>query len=175
MFPSLATWETTRDEMKPYQIDGARGILEWLSTFPGEGWQQRWLASGADTGNAWITYLVECDTSAHASSVKREKILRGIVGLLLCRTVLPSYEFLYAYKPQALYHHARRVFTPNVFASIEAKATSQGISRRQRHEALHVIAKMVLHTGKNVTALTAEDVLEIRAFCHRTSTATALT
>ncbi|MBV8346193.1 MAG: site-specific integrase [Mycolicibacterium sp.] len=167
-FSLLTTWATTREGMKPYQIDGARRILEWLSTFAGEGWQQRWVASGADSGNEWITDLVEADTSAHAPAVKREKLLRGIVGLLLCRTVLPSYDFLYAYKPQALYHHARREFAPDIFEVLEAKADSLGVAHQPRQQALHVIAKIILHTGKEVAALTAEDVLELRAFCRRT-------
>jgi site-specific recombinase XerD len=167
-FPSLTTWETTRDEMRPYQIDGARRILEWLSTFSGEGWQQRWVASGADAGNGWITDLVERDTSALAPTVKRERLLRGIVGLLLCRAVLPSYDFLYAYKPQALYHHARREFSPDAFGGAEAKANSLGVARQPREQALHVIAKIALHTGKDVADLAPGDVLELRAFCLRT-------
>jgi hypothetical protein len=28
---------------------GVRGILDWLSSYPGDGWQQRWTA--ADTGS----------------------------------------------------------------------------------------------------------------------------
>lgn len=167
-FPDLATWETTRDEMRPYQIDGARTILEWLATFPGEGWQQRWVASGADADKGWITDLVEQDTTALARSVKREKLLRGVVGLFLCRTVLPSYDFLYAYKPQALYQHVRREFSPEAFAAVEAKAESLGVARQPREQALHVIAKIALHTGKDVTDLSGGDLLELRAFCLRT-------
>jgi hypothetical protein len=42
LIPSLPNWSLLTRTRKRYQIDGARTILEWLATFPGEGWQQRW-------------------------------------------------------------------------------------------------------------------------------------
>ncbi|MEU4675285.1 hypothetical protein AB0F91_46990 [Amycolatopsis sp. NPDC023774] len=34
-----------------------RRLLSWLVGFPGAGWQQRWQASGADTGLDWLGTL----------------------------------------------------------------------------------------------------------------------
>ncbi|HUY66047.1 MAG TPA: hypothetical protein VMV06_04465, partial [Acidimicrobiales bacterium] len=36
------------------RLSGIEALLDWLQTFPGDTWQQRWLASGVDTaGTAW--------------------------------------------------------------------------------------------------------------------------
>ncbi|MFF2063304.1 hypothetical protein ACFVWZ_16125 [Streptomyces sp. NPDC058200] len=37
-------------DLKP----GAQGILEWLSSQPGDGWQQRWVAADADSSLDWL-------------------------------------------------------------------------------------------------------------------------
>jgi integrase len=164
---SLPTWTVTPDPRKSYQIDGARTILEWLQTHPGGGWQDRWIAGGADDGTDWITGLVGRDASTLSDARKRERLLRGVAGLLLCRVVLPGYRFLYSYKASALFDQCRRVFCPDLFAKIDAKAESLGIPRKQRSEAVKAITKMVVHTGKDLVELTGDDVLGLRSWCLR--------
>jgi hypothetical protein len=166
-FESLPTWAVTPDPRKTYQIDGARTILEWLQTHPGDGWQDRWIAAGADTGTEWIARLVEADASTLSDARKRERLLRGVAGLLLCRVVLPGYRFLYAYKANALFDQCRRVFGPDLFAKLDAKAESLGIPRKPRCEAVKTVTKMVVHTGKDLDELTADDVLGLRSWCLR--------
>jgi len=63
-------------------------ILEWLQSHPGDGWQQRWLAAGADTRLDWLNDL---PTSSPVPA--REKRAGNVVAtnsLLLNRVVLPS-------------------------------------------------------------------------------------
>jgi site-specific recombinase XerD len=165
--PLLPTWAATTEPRKRYQIDGARTILEWLRTFPGDGWQQRWIAAGADEGTGWITCLVAHDASDLSDAHKRERLLRGVAGLLLCRIVLPSYRFLHSYKANALFEQCRQVFRPDLFAKIDAAAESLAIPRKQRAEAVKTITKMVVHTGRDVDDLTADDVLALRSWCLR--------
>jgi hypothetical protein len=36
---------------------GARAVLEMLSRYPGDTWEERWLASGCDAApNTWVTH-----------------------------------------------------------------------------------------------------------------------
>ncbi len=43
-----------RGEKLHRRVVGVRVLLDWLETFPGATWQQRWLASGADArGPEW--------------------------------------------------------------------------------------------------------------------------
>lgn len=166
-FALLPIWASTTDPRKRYQIDGARTILEWLHTFPGDGWQRRWVAAGADDGTEWITGLVAVDGSDLSNARKRERLLRGVAGLLQCRIVLPGYRFLYSYKANALFEQCGQAFRPDLFAKIDAAAESLAIPRKQRAEAVKTITKMVVHTGRDVDELTADDVLGLRSWCLR--------
>ncbi|HXO50092.1 MAG TPA: site-specific integrase, partial [Mycobacterium sp.] len=162
LIPTLPSWSVLTRTRKRYQIDGARTILEWLATFPGEGWQERWIIAGAYEDNDWVARLVDADTGPHATVVKRNRLVAGALALLLVRAVLPGYGFLHAYRAHALYEHARQVFRPDLFAKVEAKADALGIRGRQLGEAILAITRIVLHTGKDVDQLTGEDLLELR-------------
>lgn len=43
------------------RVSGARKILEWLGAHPGEGWQSRWVNSGADRGVDWLADLAAAE------------------------------------------------------------------------------------------------------------------
>jgi integrase len=166
---SVSTCAVGRDSARTTtsRIEGARTILQWLQTHPGDGWQQRWTVAGADDGNGWIDRLVERDTSTLSEARKRDRLLRGVTGLLLCRVVLPGYRFLDTYKATALFDRCRQVFRPDLFAKVDAKAESLAIPPKQRSEAVKTITKMVVHTGKDLDGLAAEDVLGLRSWCLR--------
>ena len=61
LFPQLPTWPGAVTDRNS-RIRGATTILTWLLSHPGEGWQQRWVAAGADTDLGWIDTLVVRDT-----------------------------------------------------------------------------------------------------------------
>jgi hypothetical protein len=88
LFRSVPVWADGGRQAQRRRIVGARKILEWLSGHPGEGWQQRWLAAGADHGVGWIDELVVEDTRAY--DTQHGEIISGLVFLLLCRVMLPS-------------------------------------------------------------------------------------
>ena len=97
LFPTLPNWpKTALSGQRVGHIHGARTILEWLSRHPGRGWQDRWLVSGADRDLDWIdTFIIE-DCSRNLST-QRTELTAGLTSLLLCRIVLPSYDFLASY------------------------------------------------------------------------------
>jgi len=51
--PFVATADATRAGRRR----GVAKLLDWLSTFPGDTWQARWLAGGAEQhpGNEWVS------------------------------------------------------------------------------------------------------------------------
>lgn len=162
LFPSVPVWSNGSPRARRCRLAGARKILDWLTGHPGQGWQQRWLAAGADDGVEWIDSLIVGDTRAHQT--RREEITGGLVFLLLCRTVLPSYTFLSAYSPNRLFAYVRQTWRPDLFAAIEQQAVALGALRQRREEAVAIICKLVVHTGRDVDQLTAEDVFEFRAW-----------
>lgn len=170
LFPTLPNWPTDSKQYghRARFTSGGRMILEWLKSHPGNGWQQRWVNSGADGGMDWTNTIVAGDPRRPATA--RSELGAGLTSLLLCRVVFPSYTFLAAYKAYALYAHARETFRPDLFVRLEARSEELKIPRPTLRNALVVISKIVLHTGREVDQLTGEDVLAYRTWAlHRRS------
>lgn len=167
LLPSLPTWPARHSFGKRARGDGgARAILRWLSTHPGEGWQDRWVVSGADTGLTWVDSLVAAeDPREHRT--QRDELMAGLASLLLCRIVFPSYQFLADYMAHALYSHTRTVFCPDLFALLETRGRERRANSNQVRQALNAVSKIVLHTGHDVDQLTTEDLLAYRAWHQR--------
>ena len=52
-----------------------RRVLAWLASMPGEGWQDRWLAAGADEALGWVDQLTVGDPRS-AKNLRNEVIAR---------------------------------------------------------------------------------------------------
>jgi integrase-like protein len=141
---------------------GISVILEWLTTFPGSGWQERWLNSGADTGVAWMATLAASDP--RLDGTVRDEMRTGMVYLLACQVVLPGYGYLHACKLWAAMSAVRRVITPELFARAQLTAKELGIEEgRAQRIAMNVLTKIVMHTGRGLDKVTEEDLFEYRS------------
>jgi integrase len=161
LLPQLPDWPAAARH-RTMRLRGAATILDWLLAHPGEGWQGRWTVSGADRDTGWIEELAPGDTRQVVT--RRQEHIAGLGCLLMCRVVLPSYDFLAAYRAKGLLDRVREIMWPEQFARLENAAAERGLSGRDRADALRVISKIVLHTGTGVDALTADDVLEMFAW-----------
>jgi site-specific recombinase XerD len=164
--PAVVPWGIEQSTERHKRLTGARVVLQWLLTHPGAGWQQRWRASGADDGLDWVDDLAMADMWADAATsttTRRQALMRGLCFLLICQLVRPSYAFLMAYRAQGLFLMVRQVRRPDLFAKVEDTAEALGIRGRRRGEALSIITKLVMHTGRDVDGLTAEDLLVYRS------------
>ena len=94
---------------------------------------------------------------------RRQEHVAGLACLLMCRVVLPSYDFLAAYRAKGLLDGCARSCGPRC-CHLENAAAERGLSGRDRSDALSMISKIVLHTGTDVDALTADDILEVYAW-----------
>jgi site-specific recombinase XerD len=166
LFPTLPNWPDAKQYGKrSCSTAGGGSILEWLQSHPGDGWQDRWVISGADHGLDWIDTLVAADPrSPHTA---RSQLMGGLSSLLLCGIIRPSYQFLNAYRANALYAHARNVFRPDLFAQLESRGRQLKVQGRFLNRSLKVITKIVLHTGRDVDHLKAKDVFTFRAWIQR--------
>ncbi|MGH3226171.1 MAG: site-specific integrase, partial [Streptosporangiaceae bacterium] len=161
LLPCLPDWPAATVH-RTMRLRGAATILDWLLSHPGEGWQDRWTVSGAGRDTSWIETLAPGDT--RQAVTKRQEHIAGLGCLLMCRVVLPSYDFLAAYRAKGLLDRVREIMRPGQFARLENAAAERGLSGRDRADALRVISKIVLHTGTDVDALTPDDVLEMFAW-----------
>lgn len=165
LIPALPIWADIPQRKRGSRLRGASAILRWLEQHPGDGWQERWLAAGADRHTRWLDEIVAADPRTPVT--KRAEMTYGLCCLLLCRVVLPDYDFLARYKAHSLFKWVRRVFTPDLFARMEQVGDQQGMQGPQILDGLLAISKLVLHTGRDVDQLTAEDVYEYREWFYR--------
>jgi len=166
LLPTLPNWPPQGRQHHCAGVQaGARLILEWLASHPGVGWQERWMSSGADDGVEWLHTVAAIDTPRGRTA--RAVLVQALARLLLCRIVFPSYGFLASYRALTLYSVVRQVFRPDLFATIEERASAIAGVTEQSKAAVVVISKIVLRTGRDVDQLNADDLLTYRAYAYR--------
>jgi site-specific recombinase XerD len=165
LIPTLPIWDGVPKRKRGSRLRGAAAILRWLEQHPaGDGWQERWVAADADRHTRWLDEIVATDPRTLA--VKRAEMTNGLCCLLLCRTVLPGYDFLARYKAHGLFKWVRQVFSPDLFARMEQLGDEQGMQGPHMLDGLLAVSKLVLHTGRDVDQLLAEDVYEYHRGLH---------
>lgn len=152
----LPVWSSRSPGRNAQRLRGARRILDWLSEFPGDGWQARWLLSGADNGSDWIE---EAAAGGDVPAVRREVVTDGFAVLLLRQVVLPGYQLLGRYRTTSLFREARQVFSPGLFERVGQAGRKTGHSAVQQAVAEGCLLKMMLHTGRDLGELTEADLL----------------
>ena len=147
------------------RLRGVRRILAWLQEHPGGGWQERWLAAGADRDTQWLDALVADDPRAPAA--KRGEMVYAVSYLMIARVVLPDYGFLAAYNSTRLFPWVRQMRCPDLFARIEQAGDELGMQPPQLRDAVKAITRMILHTGRDIDQLTGQDIQEQREWFYR--------
>ncbi|MCX6489633.1 MAG: site-specific integrase [Rhodococcus sp. (in: high G+C Gram-positive bacteria)] len=141
-----------------------RLILEWLLTFPGAGWQERWVHSGADVGSSdWLDTFHD-NADPRTVVTRSQELRRGLILLLVARVVFPSYESMSAMQWTGLYAKLRTAHHPEMFTALEARVSVLAANSKQCSTAMLVACKIVLHTGRDLHELTPEDLLGYRAW-----------
>ena len=144
-------------------------LLEWLRRFPGESWQQRWLASGVDTaGRAWPDLL----TAGLADGTQVEglpsgpatvrSLATGTAGrLILLDVIRPGYDWLYSSQSWTLFPRFEQVRDPEGFAAISARcAADLRMASTDRRAALVQLSRILMHNGGRLVDITLADCVE---------------
>lgn len=80
LLPQLPDWPAATVH-RTRRLRGAATILDWLLAHPGEGWQDRWIVSGADRDASWIGTLAPGDT--RLAVTRRQEHVAGLGCLLM--------------------------------------------------------------------------------------------
>lgn len=144
---------------------GAQFVLAWLAAQPGESWQERWVASGADalgargrwkrTASAWW------QESDQAVALPRGHQLGSGVTVLICMDVIrPSLDWMCALPQCASWIAQTR--DPDGFAALCARADARtGLSPQARANVLNRAGILIGAKGGTVRATTIGDCLEL--------------
>ncbi|OIJ88134.1 hypothetical protein BIV25_37120 [Streptomyces sp. MUSC 14] len=131
-------------------------VLDWLGELPGEDWQDRWLLSGSDTlGKQW--------GPPGLSPSQRCRLTAGLGVLIVLRAVRPSYAWLCGSRLLGVYDAYRRHNQAEVFAQLQDRADGREGCDEHAAEALNLLTRMVIVTGKDLLDLQVEDFEEYAA------------
>lgn len=131
-------------------------LLEWLAQFPGQDWEQRWLASGADSApRSWA----DAAFPEHTHRWERHAVVGGLYHLIQARVLRPSYAWLLNCRGGT---GISRFLQANATAGLEQlralPAYRQALARHQV-DAEHCLARVMIRTGKPLEELLGEEVL----------------
>lgn len=135
-------------------------ILDWLAAHPGGGWQERWRAAGKE-------FVLAAVLGDDQSEGQRNGLVAGLNCLMMSRIVLPGYAFLRGYKAWRLFKDVQQMFPDGDLETMRNHGVGLGMTPRHVDEGLRLISAMILHTGRDLHELTAEDIFHVRALGRR--------
>ncbi len=127
-----------------------RNLLAWLSTFPGSDWQQRWLASGADTqGLDWIPPAQHrYGRKQHASAAN---------ALIALEVIRPSMLWLRTATLPHLFVLCRQVMDPDGFTAVNSIVARSPASRTNQMLALNFLSLVRIRRAVALMAISEHD------------------
>ena len=143
-----------------------RRLLDWLSAQPGDTWQQRWLASGADAaGNAaWWQLAVAADRNGRpVGGVSTSSNLRVCAQMLVGADVIrPSLDWILTPGvPQNLAALMGQVRDPSGFAELTGLCEASSAGQTMKKAALRRAASILAVKGGTLREITVGDCLEL--------------
>ena len=138
---------------------GLTKLLDWLQSQPGETWQDRWLASGADAaGFEWAGLPLGGEPSPRH---RRDELTSGLVLLVAGQAIRPTYRWLMRQRHALMLAEARKAIDPGGFGRLEQHA--QDAIGWARSDALNKLTWIVICKGGLVADVTVGDCVELTA------------
>lgn len=135
-------------------------LLDWLGGFPGESWQQRWLASGADAAGRDWPGLVQF--RGVNKKYRKDQMTGAVARMILLDAIRPGYGWLFASVAGTLYERSREIRDPAGFAALDAVCarTTPRFTPTDRHTAYVQLSRILIHTGGRLADITLDDCVE---------------
>ena len=143
---------------------GVLAVVSWLQARPGETWQERWLASGAETAADWRSLVDPSDGRAGPSSTRPLGHLAPGLLVLICADVIrPSLPFLLASAGtrRNLALEMARTRDPEGFAALARSVNDGALGLQAGQQALTRIACILAAKGGLVADVTVGDCVEL--------------
>ena len=135
-------------------------LLDWLETFPGRSWQQRWLATGADrAGFGWADRVVVAGRPV--ATTRRGEITGGAARLILLGALRPSYYWLYQFRSRVLLSRFPGLWDPDGFAALDPICEgTERFTPLDRSFAYNQLTRILVHNGGRLADITVADCIE---------------
>jgi hypothetical protein len=158
-------WAESSDRMIRHNdqglVRGAVGVLlEWLALFPGDTWQQRWIASGVNPiGRDW-TNLVHLPHQ-RVPAMHRIQLLTAAGQLMALNVIRPSYKWLYGFASGRQLDMVRATRDPDGFSRLAVQiAAVPRFSREDQVIVFQQLTRMLIHNGGCLADITVTDCRE---------------
>jgi hypothetical protein len=137
---------------------GVLTVLDWLSAQPGESWQQRWMASGAEQMPDWRD-------SVTPGQGRPKHLAPGLMVLICADVIRPSPTWLLRFFParRGLATEMARTRDPEAFAALEALRVQAAAGGQTGQQALTRVAVIMAVKGGPVAAIRVGDCVELLA------------
>jgi hypothetical protein len=160
---------------------GLGRFLDWLSQFPGDTWQQRWLtsAAGAPGQPDWrlqaAGWLAAAGRDFPRTAGLAASVARGFGQMVYADVLRPGTEWLLASPVRfPLARELSRVRDPAGFAALEQRAAAAGTGFVGRQRAAEQVALILAAKGGVIADITVGDCLEYLQARDRHSGATGV-
>lgn len=145
---------------------GVRIVVDWLETQPGDTWQQRWLASGADDDGRvdWRGFPIRWRKATTSWDCRFDSKLlgTGLLSLMCADVIRPSLAWLLTTAtPKRLAAEMARTRDPVGFTELIARCAANPVGEATTRVALHRIGTMMAAKGGAVADITTGDCLEL--------------
>jgi hypothetical protein len=162
-----------------YRRYGTAKILEWLASFPGDSWQQRWKASGAEDlpKEQWLDLPMQWRqaTGRSAAPHNRDAFQTGLLMLVCAGIIHPSLPWMARKASNRIVPVMRECRDPQGYAQLQdlIDADPGGIAPGQAQLAMGRITMILACKGGLVRDITVGDYLDLLDAMRDTGTAGA--
>jgi hypothetical protein len=141
---------------------GVLAVLNWLQTQPGDTWQDRWQASGAETHPDW-QILVGAARAQADSSRRLPHLAPGLLVLICADVIRPSLRWLLGCAParRGLAVEMGRTRDSAVFAELTSRCATAAVGLQAGQQALARIAVIMAAKGGVVADISVGDCVEL--------------
>ena len=146
---------------------GVLTVLSWLQTHPGDSWQQRWQASGAETHPDWrdmATVTAAGRSRPQAASGRQLPHLSPGLLVLICADVIrPGLGWLLRFAParRNLATEMARTRNSTAFAELAESCTRAQVGLQSGQQALTRIAMIMAAKGGPVSEVRVGDCVQM--------------
>ncbi|MFF8868149.1 tyrosine-type recombinase/integrase [Streptomyces sp. NPDC015139] len=142
------------------RLAGARLLLPWLESLPGETWQDRWLSAvtTASTKDELFQSVMRWNDRT-ATGDRRSKFNSGLLALICADVFRPDLQWMIQNPSGFLRTGIKTARDPQGFARIEGFVKSEVLRARHGTEALTAIAQIIAAYGGRVEDITVGEFL----------------
>jgi integrase len=177
--PSLSSWPATRASRPqvlarllapPFTMDNQLSqsdrrlalirVLTWLEAQPGDTWQHRWLASGAEDLPDWRDAFMAWQARRHRPG-RRPHLSGGLIVMIAGDVIRPGLDWLVQHTPRGLAAEMARARDGAAFARLAALASREDVIAQARAEALNRIAIIMAAKGGTAADIAVGDCVQL--------------